>query len=296
MTRPVPAVVAARAAVLACMLAGACPSGALAAEQTAKARLGAAKSFTMALGATLTTSKIARLATRDLVVVDGDDTSAKQVAGLQRRDAVVLGYLSVGTVEAWRSWFSLLRNDRLEALGDWNGERYANVSSAALRDALADQIAPQLLAKGFDGLLLGNVEMVEDHAAQADGMLELVTRIAARVHAAGGVLMAQNGDTIITPYLPLLDGWNREDASGTYDASSGKYVATGADARRAARATLAAVRAAGVITTTTDYFASPSSKAARRAIRISCAAGAIPTISNAALSAVPKQPARCTTK
>lgn len=267
------------------------PSGVSAAP--APERLRAAKTFSFALGAQLTPQHLTRLAHRDLVVVDGEEATPAQVQRLQARGAVVLGYLSVGSVESWRSWFPLLRDHRLEPLGDWDGERYADTSSPALRDALADQVAPSLLEKGFDGLFLDNVDMVEEHPAQAEGMFELVSRLSTRVRGAGGVLMAQNGDSIIARYLPLLDAWNREDPTGTYDFSRRRYVLTDRAGRQLARATLRTVKAAGLVTTTTDYFASPLDPRATRAVRLACSVGAIPTIADIALKQVPRRATRC---
>ncbi|MBO9532767.1 MAG: endo alpha-1,4 polygalactosaminidase [Solirubrobacteraceae bacterium] len=287
MARLVPAVVTALA-----LLVG--PSAASAhAAATAKQELKSARTFAFALGVDLTSANLTRLARRDLVILDGEDAGSAKVKRLQRGGALVLGYLSVGSVESWRSWFSLLEDHRLEPLGDWDGERYADTADPALRDALADTIAPSLLEKGFDGLFLDNVDMVEDHPLQADGMVDLVKRISTRVRAGGGVLMAQNGDSIIAPYLALLDGWNREDPTGTYDFERKKYVPTDAGGRAQARATLRAVKAAGVVTTTTDYFGSPNSPAALRAVRIACSVGAIPFVGDIALRRVAKQPTRC---
>jgi endo-alpha-1,4-polygalactosaminidase (GH114 family) len=266
-----------------------------AAPPPAYARLHAARTFSFALGARLNAQNVTRLSHRDLVVVDGEDASAADVVKLKARSAIVLGYLSVGSVESWRSWFPLLKEHRLEPLGDWDGERYADVSNAELRDALADTIAPSLLRKGFDGLFLDLVDMTEDHPAQADGMYDVVSRIAARVHGAGGLLMAQNGDGVISRYLPLLDAWNREDPTGTYDFAHERYVLNDPAGRRLARAALSKVQAAGLVTTTTDYFATPAGRDQRRAIHLSCSVGAIPTIGDIALRKVPKTPIRCPT-
>ncbi|MDQ8046313.1 MAG: endo alpha-1,4 polygalactosaminidase [Solirubrobacteraceae bacterium] len=252
-----------------------------------------AKTFSLELGASLTRTNIKRLTSRDVVVVDGSETSDAQIKQLKAKGTLVLGYLSVGTVESWRPWFDLLKDHRLEALGDWPGEKYTDLTSPDARTALADTITPQLLAKGYDGLFLDNVDMLEVHPEDSAGMLDVVTRISAKVHAAGGVLMAQNGDSIITPYLPLLDGWNREDATGTYDFDAKKYVTSDADTRRSARETIAQVKAAGLLATTTDYYASPTSTAAKRAVRIACKAGAVPFVGNIALTTVSAKPQHC---
>lgn len=263
------------------------------AAPTTKQRLLAAKTFVPALGAPLTATNVRRLAARDLVVVDGDETTSGQVQRLRAKGAVVLAYLSVGSVESWRTWFPKLEDYRLEELGDWDGERYTDVSKPEARDALADEIAPAILAKGFDGLFLDNIDMVEDHAAQQPGMVDLVQRLSTRVRAEGHVLMAQNADVSIDPFAPLLDAWNREDPTGTYDFERKRYQPTDEAGRRLARATIKKLRAAGLLVTTTDYFGSPTSAQAKRAIRIACKAGAVPFVGEITLAKVPAKPARC---
>ena len=256
-------------------------------------QLRVAETFVPALGVELTKTNISRLSRRDLVVVDGELTTASQVKRLQANGAIVLAYLSVGSVESWRTWFPLLKDYRLDEIGDWEGERYTDVSNAAARDALADTIAPKLLAKGFNGLFLDWVSMVEDHPTQQAGMLDLVTRLSTHVHAAGGILMAQNGDGVIDPYVPLLDAWNREDPTGTYDFGKKQYVHTDEAGRRLARVTIKRLRSAGLVVTTTDYYGSSTSPDAKRAVRIACKAGALPFVGDIALAKVPKKAARC---
>lgn len=306
MSRPVALTAAAlSAAALALASPGASPASAqsVAPAETAApaapvlsptlAKLRQIETFTPALGARLTARNVARLSTRDLVVVDGEDASAAQVKRLKRRGAIVLGYLSVGTVESWRSWFSQLKPHRLAPLGDWEGERYTDLSAPAARDALADTIAPDLLAKGFDGLFLDSLDVVEEYPAQAAGALDVVTRLSKRVRDGGGVLMAQNADTVIDPFVPFLDAWNREDPTGTYDFGAKRYLPTDVPGRRLARATVRRLISSGLVVTTTDYYRSPTEHDAKRAVRISCKAGSVPFVGEITLSKVPAKPQRC---
>ncbi len=126
-------------------------------------------------------------------------------------------------MESWRSWFPLLKPYRLEPLGDWPGERYTNVSDPQARDVLAIS-SRRSSWQGIRWLFLDLIDMTEDHPAQMDGMIDLVQRISARVHAGGGVLMAQNGDSVIDRFTASLDAWNREDTTGTYDFDRERYV------------------------------------------------------------------------
>ncbi len=257
--------------------APACAAGAggSAATTPSTAKLQAARTFAFGLGVKLTTTNVARLGRRDLVVVDGEAASPAVVARLHARGALVLGYLSVGSVESWRSWFPLLKPYRLEPLGDWPGERYTNVSDPQARAVLADQIAPQLLAKGFDGLFLDLIDMTEDHPAQMDGMIDTVQRISARVRAGGGVLMAQNGDSVIDRFTRLARCLEPGGHHRHLRLRPRAVCARLTSQRTAALSRPPSTARSGLVVTSTDYFASPRARGAARAVRIACAAGAL---------------------
>ena len=204
---------------------GPAPSGATTSTGSTHPRLVGVETFALALGVDLERSDTAaRLAAYDLVVVDGESAPASLVEELQVQGVTVLGYLSVGTIERGRGWTDDAKPFRLDHWDDWD-EWYAEVANPAFQSLIVDAIAPSILDRGFDGLFLDNVDMVETHPKQRRGMRKLVRKLAALVHARGGMLFAQNGESSIDPLLPYLDGWNREDVSGTYDFDTGTYVA-----------------------------------------------------------------------
>jgi endo-alpha-1,4-polygalactosaminidase (GH114 family) len=125
-----------------------------------------------------------RLGDFDLVVVDGELATAGEVEELQDRGAAVLGYMSVGTIEKWRGWFDRVKRFRLEPWKAWKHEWFADVARAKLRRIIARRIAPRLLRKGFDGLFLDAVDMIEvrRHRAQRAGMRKLVRALAGLTH------------------------------------------------------------------------------------------------------------------
>jgi hypothetical protein len=176
-----------------------------------------------------------RLGEFDAVVIDGEEARAADVTALHDRGATVLGYLSVGTIERWRGWYERVKRFRLAAWQDWRDEWFADVSRARLRRILAGDVAPAMLAKGFDGLFLDNVDMIEArrHRAQRSGMRKLVARLEGLLGETR-LLFAQNGFWGLRRFgiLEHLDGWNREDVTWTYDFDRRRYV----PARRARRA------------------------------------------------------------
>jgi polysaccharide biosynthesis protein PelA len=235
----------------------------------------------------------ARYSGYDLVVVDGEEATARQVKTLRaggRR--LVLAYLDVGTIEPGRSWFGAAKPFRLDFWPDF-GEWYADTSKPGLRRLITDRVAPAMLAKRFDGLFLDNTDMIETHPRQSAGMRTLVRALAARVHARGGVLFAQNGDASIGPLLGVLDGWNREDVSYTYDFARRDYAPVAPADRRAALGALRRIRARGLLVSAVDYTRAGDAAAIAGSLTDACAAGAVPFVSDIGLTRIAQPPLRC---
>jgi hypothetical protein len=236
---------------------------------------------------------LAALERYDLVVVDGEQTSSASVARLRAAGAVVLGYLSVGTIEPFRSWFPKLKPFRLRDRFKQFGEIYADVDARGFRRAIVRRIAPRLLAKGFDGLFLDNTDMVETHKRERPGMRRLVRSLAARVHGRGGLLFAQNGDSSIGPLLRFYDGWNREDVTWTYSFKRRAYVHQPPAEVSEAQGALRRIAARGLLVTSSDYTAAGDDAALRESVANACAAGALPFVSDIGLTRLPAAPPTC---
>jgi len=230
----------------------------------------------------------ARLSIFDLVVIDGEEATQDQIAALRDGGTVVLGYLSVGTIEPWRSWYPTLEPFALDRWGDW-GEYYADVNDSEYRTAIL-RIADALTDKGFDGLFLDNVDMVESHRSQEEGMRTLVSDLSDQVRSSGGLLFAQNGEDFALTLAPLLDGWNREDVTFGYDFDREQYVRVPDQDHEEALAALRSMRAAGLLITTTDYVGAGEWADQREAVRVAAGVGALPYVSDVELQRVPESP------
>jgi len=257
------------------------------------ARLAHVRTWSFAVGdGALSGSLQARYAPFDLVVLDGEAASAAQVASLRGRGTIVLAYLSVGTIERYRSWYVAAAPYKLDYWADW-GEWYADTSRAGYRDLIAGRVAPAELAKGFDGLFLDNTDMIADHPRQRDGMIRLVHALAKLVHRRHDFLFAQNGEDTVGPLLRDLDGWNREDVTATYDFDRHAYVRVSTDDRRNAQEALRAIARAGLLVTATDYTRAGDAAAISASVRNACLAGALPYVSDINLRRVPARAYRC---
>jgi cysteinyl-tRNA synthetase, unknown class len=240
-----------------------------------------------------------RLGEFDLLVVDGEEATRAEIGALHDAGASVLAYLSVGTIEKWRSWYRKLKRYRLRAWQDWKDEWFADTSKRKLRQALARRIAPRILAKGFDGLFLDNVDMIEtrNHRAQRKGMRKLVRKLARLVHRRDDLLFTQNGAWGLRKLglLDLIDGWNREDVTWTFDFDRHRYVPNTERRLAQAQAELRRMAARGLITMATDYTKASDDAAEAEAVANACEAGALPYVSDIGLTVkrLPQPPLDC---
>jgi uncharacterized protein (TIGR01370 family) len=257
-------------------------------KQPLRQQLQSVKSFALALGIEPT---VEILASFDLVIIDGDSASKALVKQLHGKNKLVLAYVSAGTLEPYRSWFPEAKKKgyALKYWPEW-GEYYAKVSDPGMQKLLLKQTS-RYFASGVDGLFLDNTDMIEAEPLQRDGMITLVRAL--RKQAADRLLFTQNGIDIVDLWADQLDGWNYESVATTYDFATKKYLPQQSAVTVAINAKLQALARTGVFITTTDYTSSANSPLASRAIANACRIGAVPFVSNIALSRLPKTAAAC---
>ena len=241
---------------------------------TAPRRLAAACAWAPVLGGT----GLDRAGGFDVVVVDAVaqrdgyvGTAREDVRALQADGALVLAYLSVGTVERWRHYAAgVPRSWTLGAVDGWPGERFVDARKAGWRALMARE-AQTLAAAGYDGLYLDNLDVAELHPRTAAGVVKLVEGLADA--APDLLLVAQNG-LAVADRLPI-DGLAHEDVFWRWD---GRYRRSTAAERAELLPGLRALRDRGLPIFTLDY-AKPGSPGADEALASSLAEGFRPAVS-----------------
>jgi uncharacterized protein (TIGR01370 family) len=228
----------------------------------------------------------------DLVVVDAVrqrdgrvETSASQLRRLHTSGALVLAYISVGTVESWRHYApDVPRSGTLGAVEGWAGERYVDARKRGWRALMARE-ARSLAAAGLDGLYLDNLDVAELHPETAGGVVQLVETLASAVPDL--LLVAQNG-LAVADRLPI-DGLAHEDVYWRWD---GRYRRSTEAERAALLPRLRALREQGLPVFTLDY-APKDFEGAREALASSLADGFRPAVSVLDLDRLPHGVPKC---
>ncbi|MGH9027866.1 MAG: endo alpha-1,4 polygalactosaminidase [Acidimicrobiia bacterium] len=236
----------------------------------------------------------AKLLDYDLVVVDGEDAPAPLISELRDHNVIVLGYLSVGTIEKWRSWYPRAKQYRGTRWGDW-GEWYARVNKPGFRNLIVDDVAPTILAKGFDGLFLDNTDMIEAYPSKATGMTLLVAGLAGLADDNAALLFTQNGEESLQQegLVAYFDGWNREDVTSTYSFDQKRYRMLSPAQIADNQAALNELAAAGLFVSATDYVKRAGNDGEAQAVTNACSVGAVPFASDIKLNRIPSPPLSC---
>ena len=236
---------------------------------------------------------VSRYAGYDLLVLDGQEATARQVHALRHAGKIVLAYLDVGTIEKGRPWYHAASRYRLDYWPDW-GEWYADVAAPGFRKLISGTVAPSMLAQGLRRIVPRQHRHDRDPPApdvrDADPGPEAG---AARARAGQAPVRSERGghDRPAPALLRRLEPRGRERHLRLRSLT----VMCASPTARSRRLTgaLRRIARAGLLTLATDYTAAGDAATAGAAVRNACSAGALPFVSDIDLTRVPAVPARC---
>lgn len=235
---------------------------------------------------------ISRLGKFDLVIVDAEEATSRQVRELKSRGVIVLGLLTVGTIEPWRSWYKQVKHARLKFTPEW-GEWIADTRSKKFRSVIVKKVAPRLLRKGFDGLFLDHFSVIDERPKLRASMHKLVRELSHLVHRRNGLLFVQNGEKSLAPIIPYIDGWNREVLTSTYNFYELTHHTLTPEQSAESLAMLQQLAAKGVFTMVTDYAEAKDEAMVQSCVQTACALGALPYVTDIELTRIPAEPFEC---
>ena len=221
----------------------------------------------------------------ELAVIDGlgsrdaGSRPSRTLVGTLSERTLLLAYLSVGSVEEWRPHAAQVPCAwSLGPVPDRPDEHYVDVRERGWRTLLTVQ-ARQLADAGFDGLLLGRLDIAEAHPEVAAAVVGAVGALRAAVPQL--LLVAHNGLAVAERLA--IDAIAQEDVFARWDGEHRRRSRT-MTARIVAR--LRRLRRRGLPVFTLDY-AQPGSRLAAEAVRRSVAEGFRPAVSVATLDRLP---------
>jgi uncharacterized protein (TIGR01370 family) len=168
------------------------------------------------------------LAWPDLLVLEPDHPW--QLSSFRRPGQRVLAYLSMGEVHKTRPYFVRLNNAKalLGKNPDWPDAQRVDPAAPAWRKLLLETLAPELLARGYDGFFLdtldaaGELERTKKRPGARKAMTSLVQALHDRFPKA--TIVANGGMELLPEIAPAIAGMAVESIFTAYQFKPAKYA------------------------------------------------------------------------
>jgi len=169
----------------------------------------------------LESDEISKLDPYDTVVIEPQEFTASQVAGLKAKGKTVLAYLNVGAIEKNRSYYNTFSNITLGSYDGWPNERWINVADVNWQNYVVNTLAKQYISMGFQGFYVDNLDVYYhfETAAIYNGSLSILKRLM----AFNRIIMVNGADLLIRRLIAAgtvrnyLNVINQEEVFSTND-------------------------------------------------------------------------------
>ena len=148
--------------------------------------------------------------------------SKNNIRKLNDQGVITIGYISLTTIGGWEPWVKNVTKDIIIGRYSQWGENIINVSSTKWHKIVLEVAIPYILDKGFRGVFLDNLDMVDRYPWMKNGIINLVKTI--RQEYPNVIIIVNRGFTIIDSIAPYIDAVLFECFGTYYDFSSKKYL------------------------------------------------------------------------
>jgi uncharacterized protein (TIGR01370 family) len=101
----------------------------------------------------------------------------------------------------------------LDEVKEWPGEQYVDCRDGRWHNLLLEEVIPELLTKGVDGLYLDNIDVAKEYPDTRSGVVDLIRRIRERYPSIH--LYSQNGLSVMAAIHPYITAIAHEDVFST---------------------------------------------------------------------------------
>ena len=133
-----------------------------------------------------------------ILVIEPEDYTLEEIKKLKKHGAMLLGYISVGSVSDERPYYKKLKPFRLSRLEDWHHEWYLDLRKEEVKKWCVNR-AKEIKAMGFDGWWCDNVDVYEYH--KSSEMYNAITSVLKSIKALGGYVMINGGSEYISKLM-----------------------------------------------------------------------------------------------
>ena len=142
-------------------------------------------------------SSLERFKKYDLIVIDAQYFTKKDIESLHQNGTKVYTYLNIGSVENFREYYKTYEKFTIGKYEHWDEEKWVDVSVPAWQKFI-EQLSKKLFEKGVDGFFIDNCDVY--YYAPRKSIFEGLTAILQNIMTLKKAVIINGGDTYVTKY------------------------------------------------------------------------------------------------
>ncbi len=151
----------------------------------------------------------------DLLILQPELYTDSEIGELKKARSIPLAYLSIGEIEKNRWWAERIKESWLLGKDEVWDSFYIDPGNSGWQTLILELIIPSITEKGFSGLFLDTVDMVDLYPDTRSAMINLITRITETYP--GLVLIQNRGFAIFSKTAKMVDGILFESMTSSYN-------------------------------------------------------------------------------
>lgn len=160
----------------------------------------------------------------DLLIVEPYFYSKQDINEFHSRGIKVVAYLSLGEVNESRSYFNDFKKIGLIGKNENHGSYYINLSENRIKEKFIDEIVPELLSYGYDGLFLDTIDAVAPYTLRRTMQQDMVDLISGIRSRNPDKLLIQNAGLFLLDKTSIyIDAVAVESVASDYDFKKNEY-------------------------------------------------------------------------
>ena len=172
-------------------------------------------------------SSLERFKKYDLIVIDAQYFTKKDIESLHQNGTKVYTYLNIGSVENFREYYKTYEKFTIGKYEHWDEEKWVDVSVPAWQKFI-EQLSKKLFEKGVDGFFIDNCDVY--YYAPRKSIFEGLAAILQNIMTLKKAVIINGGDTYVTEYRErygavdhIMTGVNQESVWSGIDFDKGTF-------------------------------------------------------------------------
>ncbi len=159
-----------------------------------------------------------------LLIVEPYFYTKQEIIEFNSRGIKVVAYLSLGEVNESRRYFSEFKEIGLKGKNENHGSYFVDLSEAKVKEKFVNEIVPELLSYGYDGLFLDTIDAVAPYTLRRNMEQDMVDLISGIRSQNPDKLLIQNaGLFLLDKTAAYIDAVTIEAVASGYDFTKNEY-------------------------------------------------------------------------